>query len=456
MMTRKPGNNGYILVVDDDAGQRSLLSTFLTREGFDILQAATGKEALDILDSRNIRMMITDVRMPGISGIELMQESRKRRNTLPVLLVTAYPDVRDAVDSVKDGAVNYLQKPIDLDELRKSIDASISSVKPRRISEKAEFQLPDDVIAESSAMKELFREALLVARSESRVLITGESGAGKEVVADFIHRNSPRSGADFVKINCAAIPEDLLESELFGHEKGAFTGAVNRRIGRFEEANRGTILLDEIAEMSAPLQAKLLRITQNGVFYRVGSSRPIQTDVRIVAATNRNLDKEVENGNFREDLFYRLNVFEIYAPALRERPEDIIPIAEHFASIFHVDKLRFSENVAEMFRAYDWPGNVRELRNAIERASLLCRGDVILPEHLPPRLKKAASGISSDTSRKGSTMEDVEREAILKTLRECNYNRSLTARKLGISRRALLYKIKRYKKQGYATEGQTL
>ncbi|MCX7000159.1 MAG: sigma-54 dependent transcriptional regulator [Candidatus Sumerlaeota bacterium] len=446
--------NTTILVVDDDTGQRSLLATFLSREGLNVLTAASGEEALRALDASDVSMMITDVRMPGMSGIDLMSACRQRMPGFPVLMVTAYPDVRDAVGAVKDGAVNYLQKPIDLDELLQSIQNALK----RRIPKAADFSnepiLPEGVIVFSSQMKDVFREAIFVAGSDSRILLTGESGSGKEVVADLIHQRSPRVSRPFVKINCAAIPATLLESELFGHEKGAFTGATERRTGCFEEADGGTILLDEIGEMSPSLQAKLLRITQDGCFYRVGSSREIRTNVRILAATNHNLDKAVEEGLFREDLFYRLNVFEIYVPALRERPDDIIPIAEYYAEKFCGEKPRFSESVIQCIKAYDWPGNVRELRNAMERASLLCRGGIILPEHLPPRIKKTFEETSLQVAgkRDGQTMEDVERETILKTLRENDYNRSVTARTLGISRRALLYKIKRFREQGYPIE----
>ena len=445
--------NTTILVVDDDAGQRSLLATFLSKEGLNVLTAESAEEALQILDTNDISMMITDVRMPGMSGIDLMSACRQRKPGLPVLMVTAFPDIRDAVEAVKDGAVNYLQKPIDLVELLQSIRTALK----REIPPAADFSdetlllLPEGIIVRSPQMRIVFREAIFVASSESRILITGESGSGKEVVADLIHQRSRRANKPFIKINCSAIAENLLESELFGHEKGAFTGAASRRIGCFEEANGGTILLDEIGEMSPALQAKLLRVTQDGCFYRVGSSREIRTDVRILAATNSNLDKAVVEGRFREDLFYRLNVFEIYVPALRERPDDIIPIAEYYAEKFCGEKPRFSESVIQCIEAYDWPGNVRELRNAMERASLLCRGGIILPEHLPPRIRKTVEepSLQGAEKREGQTMEDVERETILKTLRENNYNRSVTARTLGISRRALLYKIKRFREQGH-------
>jgi len=440
-----------ILIVDDDAGQRSLLSAFLTRQGLRVLAAASGPEALGILAEQNVSMMITDVRMPGMSGIDLMNTTLGSYENLPVLVVTAYPDIRDAVGVVKGGAVNYLQKPIDLDELMQTIRQALKRKAPVRLSFDDDLVLPEGVIAVSPQMKEVFREAVFVAGSDSRILITGESGAGKEIVADLVHRKSPRAAGSFIKINCSAFAETLLESELFGHEKGAFTGAAGQRIGCFEEADGGTILLDEIGEMSPALQARLLRITQDGCFYRVGSSREIRTDARILAATNRNLDREVAAGLFREDLFYRLNVFEIYVPALRERPEDIIPIAEYYARKFSGDKPRFSESVTQAIRTYEWPGNVRELRNAMERASLLSRGGIILPEHLPPRIRKIAEEkpLPAGGSQAGGTIEAIERETILKSLSENDYNRTATASRLGISRRALLYKIKRYREQGY-------
>jgi len=440
-----------ILVVDDDAGQRSLFISFLSREDFSVDMASTGKGALEILGSKNIAMMITDVRMPGMSGLELLNKSREINPALPVLVVTAFPDIRDAVGAVKGGAVNYLQKPIDLDELLESVQNALG-IKPFPIEEEDKnLSLPEGIIAKSPQIRGVFKEAVFVAESESRILITGESGCGKEIVADLVHLKSRRARGPLVKINCAAVPETLLESELFGHEKGSFTGAANRRIGRFEEANGGTILLDEIAEMSPMLQAKLLRITQDGTFYRVGSNEEQRTDARILASTNKNLEKEVEQGRFREDLFYRLNVFEIYVPALRERPEDIMPLAEYYAKKFGREKPRFAPSVTESLKQYQWHGNVRELRNAMERAALLCRGGIILPEHLPTRIReglKEPEG-GEESAPGGKTMEDVERTAILEALAQNDYNRTLTARALGISRRALLYKLKRYKHQGH-------
>jgi two-component system response regulator AtoC len=284
-------------------------------------------------------------------------------------------------------------------------------------------------------------------------LITGESGVGKEVLADVIHAWSTRANGPLVKVNCAAIPENLLESELFGHEKGSFTSAVAQRIGRFEEANGGTIFLDEIGDMSPPLQSKLLRVTQNGCFNRVGSNRELQTNARILAATNKNLEEKVKAGGFREDLFYRLNVVELNIPSLRERPEDILPLASHFVAQFSQGKARFSAALTEGLARYAWPGNVRELRNAMERAALLSRGELILPEHLPARVRGSveqspATMEAPDAQR----LEEIERQAILQALREHGQNRTETAKALGISRRALIYKLQRFREQGFEVD----
>jgi DNA-binding NtrC family response regulator len=439
-----------ILIVDDDSSQRSLLDTFLRSQGFATVLAASGHEALSRLEENDVQMMISDVRMPGLSGLETLRRARRTRATLPVLLVTAYADVRDAVGAMRDGAVNYLPKPIDLDELLATV-RNVTGARPEKSPARAvPSPLPAGVIAESPIMLALFADARLVAPSESRVLISGESGAGKEIIAEAIHAWSPRAAGPLVKVNCAAIPEELLESELFGHEKGAFTGAVQQRIGRFEDARGGTIFLDEIGEMSPKLQAKLLRITQDGRFCRVGSNKELQTDARILAATNRNLEDQIKAGAFREDLFYRINVVELSVPPLRERPEDILPLAQHFfAQYVRNPKVRLSAGVTECLRRYTWPGNVRELRNAMERAALLSRGDVVLPEHLPARVR---SGESRPVTVDLEKLEEVEREAILHALRKHGFNRSETARALGISRRALIYKIQRLRELGHQVD----
>ncbi|HEY2953379.1 MAG TPA: sigma-54 dependent transcriptional regulator [Verrucomicrobiae bacterium] len=441
-----------ILIVDDDAGQRSLLDSFLTSQGFETVPVASGEHALEILRSESISMMISDVRMPGISGLETLRRARQEHAALPILLVTAYADIREAVGAMRDGALNYLAKPIDLDELLTSVRQAtgLSQEAPLKFSE--DKLLPGHVIARSPLMQAVFRDASLIAPSESRVLITGESGVGKEVLADVIHAWSPRAAGPLVKVNCAAIPETLLESELFGHEKGAFTGASAQRIGRFELADGGTIFLDEIAEMSSQLQAKLLRVTQGGRFQRVGSNNEIQTNARILAASNRNLEEEVRNGRFREDLFYRLNVVELNIPALRERREDILPLASHFIAELTQGRARFVSSVADCLQRYAWPGNVRELRNAMERAALLSRGELILPEHLPARLRAVEKEASAVEPLDAERLEEIERQAVVQALRKHNFNRTETAKALGISRRALIYKLQRLRELGHEVD----
>jgi len=441
-----------ILIVDDDPGQRSLLNSFLRSQGFETATADSGERALEMLRAGKYVMMISDVRMPGLSGLETLRRARQEHATLPVLLVTAFTDIRDAVAAMRDGAVNYLPKPIDLDELLNSVRQATGIAKSVPLQYSTEGKLPEQVIARSPLMQAVFRDASLIAPSETRVLITGESGVGKEVVVDVIHAWSPRAKGPLIKINCAAIPETLLEAELFGHEKGAFTGARTQRIGRFEEANEGTIFLDEVAEMAPPLQAKLLRVTQDGRFQRVGSNREIHTNARILAASNRHLEDEVRNGRFREDLFYRLNVVELNVPPLRERREDILPLAGRFIEELTKGRARFSDTVAVCLERYPWPGNVRELRNAMERAVLLSRSELILPEHLPARVQSAVEQPVAAETGDPARLEEVERQAILQALQKHDFNRTETARALGISRRALLYKLQHYREQGYKVE----
>jgi DNA-binding NtrC family response regulator len=441
-----------ILIVDDDPGQRSLLDSFLQSQGFATVAVDSGQRALETLRTGKFDMMISDVRMPGLSGLDTLRRARQENATLPVLLVTAYADIREAVGAMRDGAVNYLAKPIDLDELLSSVQQATGISRSVPLKYHEDKQLPSYVVACSPLMQAVVRDASLLAPSETRILITGESGVGKEVLADVIHGWSSRSAGPLVKVNCAAIPETLLESELFGHERGSFTGAHAQRIGRFEEANNGTVFLDEIAEMTPHLQAKLLRVTQNGGFQRVGSNRELRTNARILTATNRNLEELVKAGHFREDLFYRLNVVELNIPPLRERREDIQPLASLFIAEFAKGRARFSEPVVACLHAYSWPGNVRELRNAMERAVLLARSELILLEHLPSRMRGAVGQPSSGATTDPRQLEQIERQAILEALRKHEFNRTETAKALGISRRALIYKLQRYRQQGHQTD----
>lgn len=453
--TPDASNNSHVLIVDDDPGQRSLLNSFLSSQGIATVAVDSGEKALELLRSRTFSMMISDVRMPGISGLETLRRARKENASLPVLLVTAYTDVRDAVSAMRDGALNYLSKPIDLDELLACVHQATGVTRntPLKFEDK---KLPGHVIAHSPVMRAVFRDISLVASSESRVLITGESGVGKEIVADVLHNWSHRVKGPLIKVNCAAIPENLLESELFGHERGAFTGATSQRIGRFEEANCGTLFLDEIGEMSPQLQAKLLHVAQDGRFQRIGSNRPLETNARLLTATNRNLEEEVKAGRFREDLYYRLNVVEINIPPLRERPEDILALATHFTAQFSQNRSKLAAGTANCLERYAWPGNIRELRNAIERAVLLSRSELILPEHLPSKVR-VTDGLPNGASVPLATgdapgLQEIERQAVIQALHKNNFNRTDTAKALGISRRTLIYKIQKLRELGYEVD----
>ncbi len=441
-----------ILVVDDDPGQRSLLETFLRARGYRTQTAPSGETALQLLAQESFALLICDVRMPGISGIETLRRVREKSPALPVLLVTAFADIRSAVAAMRDGAVNYLAKPIDLDELMASVRLAVEPEEAASLTDGTKWELPAGVIAESPLMRAVFRDVAIIAPSDSRVLLSGESGVGKEVVADLLHRWSRRTAGPLVKVGCVAVPEAALEAELFGQESPT-AGAV--RIGRFEEADGGSIFLDEVGELPPALQARLLRVINDGTFRRVGSNRDLRTNARLLAATNRDLEELIAAGRFREDLYYRLNVMEVHVPPLRERPEDILPLATHFIGLFSRQKSRFSASVSASLLRYRWPGNVRELRNAMERAALLSRGEIVLPEHLPARLTSAAAPAATGAAyppRDAQRLEEIEREAILNALRKNHYNRTETARELAISRRALTYKLQRLRAEGVAVD----
>ncbi len=437
-----------ILVVDDEIRYRELYVQVLASAGFETEAAASAEEAFRIIQTRTPALVLSDVRMPGADGIELLRRVRASHDALPFLLVTAYADVRDAVKALKLGAVDYLSKPVDLDELlaaaRDALGVSGSA---------SDLKVPPEamsgIVAESEAMRSALRDAYRVAQSDASVLLTGESGTGKEVVALFIHRNSLRQRHPMVTVNCAAIPSALLASELFGHEKGAFTGAVAKRLGRFREAEEGTLFLDEIGDMQLELQASLLRAIETGLITPVGSDKEVEVNYRLLAATNRDLLQDVESGRFRRDLYYRLNVISIDIRPLRERPEDILPLARYFLSRGQSEAKRLSRAAGRALTLYSWPGNVRELANAMEHARLLCQADVILPEDLPPAVCEAAPK-ASDTSETIAvdqpdvrTLEESEVAAIRQALEQTGGNRTRAAELLGITRRGLIYKLKR-------------
>ncbi len=427
-----------VLVVDDEVRFRELYAQTLEGAGLEARSAGSAEEAIELLGREGVDMIVSDVRMPGQGGLALLRHVRQRQPGLPFLLITAFADVRDAVDALKLGAVDYLSKPIDLDELLEAVRQALG-VEPAGADPELPAAALQGIVAESPIMRALLRDALRVAPSDAPVLLTGESGTGKEVLAQLIHRHSKRSAARLVAVNCAALPEGLLASELFGHEKGAFTGATERRPGRFREAAGGTLLLDEIGDMPLPLQPALLRVLETGRVAPVGSDRDVPVEFRLIAATNQDLAALVEAGRFRRDLFHRLDVIHLEVPPLRGRPDDIVPLARHLLALRGASPGRISRALADALRAYSWPGNVRELANAMERVRLLARTDVLLPEHLPPSVRGARPQAASD-----ATLEAAEVDAVRKALLQAGGNRTHAAELLGISRRGLIYKIKRF------------
>ena len=437
-----------ILIVDDEPAQRLLLAGALGRD-YDVVAAADGLEAAQLLGARSFDLVITDERMPRMSGIELIRWVREKTPETPVVVLTAYGSVESAVEAIKLGAEDYLTKPLKSpEEIRMVVSRVLRErrLRDREIVHRAESEalFPPDIVAESDSMKRVLTLAAQVAAQPTTVLLTGESGTGKEIVARYIHRRSPRAAEPFVAVNCAALTETLLESELFGHEKGAFTGAIQSKRGRFELAHGGTLFLDEVAEMSLSIQPKLLRVLQEQQFERVGGTRTIVVDVRVVAATNKDLAQAMEEKTFREDLYYRLNVFPIHIPPLRERREDIIPLAEHFARRIAGRMGRryggIDPEARQLLLAHPWPGNVRELQNAVERALIVAGGDAIKAEDLPlPRDAKVA------VPAPAVTLAEMEKAAILEALRRNKGDRKATAEQLGISLRTLQYRLKEYK-----------
>ncbi len=436
-----------IMVIDDEPRHCVLYSEALAASGLSVVTASSAEEALKSINDHPPDMIISDVKMPGMDGISFLREIRKGLPALPFLLVTAFGEVRDAVEALKLGAVDYLEKPIDLDELLCAVRDSLKIGHDQTTDGLG--SIPKDllkgVICESQEMRSVMINAWRVAQSDATVMLTGESGTGKEVVASFIHKSGKRCKKTMVALNCAAIPANILASELFGHRKGAFTGATSNRDGIFLAADKGTLFLDEIGDMPLELQPSLLRAIETGFISPVGSDSETKVDLRLIAATNTNLSKAVENGEFRRDLFYRLNVIAFELPPLRERPEDIIPMAHFFLSKHSGRQKRFSQATSQLLQSYTWPGNARELANAVERASIISNTDIILPEHLPPAVASAmARHICPSHEHEPQTISQMEINTIINSLKKVEGNRTRAAQMLGISRRALLYKIKRF------------
>ena len=446
-----------ILVVDDDQAHRTMLRTLLSGWGYKIVEADDGQVAIEKVHEQAFDMILMDIRMLKVSGLEALDGIKTYNPAIPVIIMTAYSSVETAVEALKKGAYDYLTKPLDFDELRlameRAMDHSQLKAENRLLRETLGSHFDrQNIIGRSTAMVKLLETVAQVAPSEATVLITGDSGTGKELIAGAIHFNSPRKDGSFVKVNCAAITETLLESDLFGHEKGAFTGAHRLKEGRFRQADGGSLFLDEVSEMSLGMQVKLLRALQEREITRVGGEEVIKVDVRVIAATNKDLIQEIESERFREDLYYRLNVVTLNVPPLKERKEDIPLLAQHYLNMF-AEKNRkqikgFTPQAMDQLLKYDWPGNVRELMNAVERAVVLSRSEYLDEQDLPLVIKDALSDEQKSPSRHAVPadlpLEDVEKATILKTLESADGNKSEAARRLGITRKTLHKKLKKY------------
>jgi len=456
MMTK-----GRIVVIDDEVNAAAALETLLRDDGYDAVQAHDAAAGLALVEKHDPDVVLTDLRMPGMDGIALLERVKQSHPQTMVLLMTAYGTVKTAVKAMKLGADDYLTKPIDVEELEVILQRTLEKKRlleeagslRERLAHKYSF---DNLVGSSPEIMAVFKTIRQVAPSSSSVLLLGESGTGKELFAQAIHQNSPRRNKPFVKVACAALPETLLESELFGHEKGSFTGALYTRAGRFEMADGGTLFLDEIGDISPTVQVKLLRFLEQREFERVGGNRTFKVDVRIIAATHRDLRKKIEDSSFREDLYYRLNVIEIAIPALRDRAGDLPLLVDHFVRKYAELNGKTVEGVSDealaLILRHPWPGNVRELENALERAVVLAEGVKLLPSHFPT-LRQAAA--ETDAPRQaavaipGSTLSEIEREAILRTLEAAQGSTSKAAAMLKISARKIQYKLKEYHRQGF-------
>ena len=449
-----------ILVVDDEVNYLTVMEALLGEAGYEVLTAASAIEAVKIAGASDLDLVLTDMKMPKMSGIELLDETQRLYPDLPVIIMTAYGTVEKAVMAMKKGAFDYILKPFKNDEILVTIAKALEHrhliLKNRLLNQELDkkYGFPN-IVGESRVMQEILALVKRVAQSRATVLITGESGTGKELIARAIHQCSTRAAKSFISVNCAALTETLLESELFGHERGAFTHAVAMRKGRFELADGGTLFMDEVAEMSQALQVKLLRVLQEMEFERVGGSRTIKVDVRVVAASNRDLKEEVETGRFREDLFYRLNVVHLHLPPLRQRQEDIPLLASHFLNKYVAenlrDKTRITPEALKVLVQYAWPGNVRELENVMERAVILCSNNVITPQDLPAELAPSSSESKLEIDHfiplhtpLPEALDAIEEQMIRRALEKSGQVQVRAAEILGITKSLLQYKLKKY------------
>ena len=442
-----------ILLIDDDDSLRRVMEFSLVEAGYRVQAAPSGEDGLRLFDADVFDAVVTDITMPGMSGIEVLKTIHRKDAHLPVIVITAYGTIESAVEAMRQGAFDYITKPVSRDELRLTLDKAI---KMRRLEqENVELRTAvtdryrfENIIGSSGNIHDVLDLAGRVAASDASVLITGETGTGKELLAKGIHFNSRRADSPFVAINCVAIPENLIESELFGHVKGAFTGAVKDKEGKFELAAGGTLFLDEIGDLRIDLQAKILRSLQEREVDRVGGSRPISVDVRVIAATNKDIERAVKEGAFREDLYYRLSVITLAMPPLRERRDDVPLLASHFLKKFNKGSaVRMDPEALSLLTSYGWPGNVRELENVIERASVLRRGDLITREELQDKLKQKTGGVENiilNLPDEGISLEDLEKSLIIKALEKHKGNQTRAAEYLGITRPTLIYRMEKY------------
>ncbi len=450
-------NNLTVLIADDEAPMRKNLREVLSEEGYAVIEAQDGEEALRMAIERKPDLMLLDIRMPKLDGMQVLNNVKKKLPHLPVIIFTAFGTSERPIEAMKTGAYDYVEKPFDLEELLLVIRRAIeyagmqTELKELRSEISNSERLSENLVGTSGKMQSIFKMVGKVANSDATVLIQGESGSGKEVIADAIQRYSNRKDKPFIKVNCGALPESLLESELFGHEAGAFTGALKQRKGRFELANEGTFFLDEIDNMPHSLQVKLLRILQNKTFERVGGEQTIKVNTRIISATNKNLEDEVKAGRFREDLYYRLNIIFIKVPPLREHPQDIPALVEHFLKKYGGDTVPVvSDRVMDILMKQTWPGNIRELENVIQRAIVLSHGDVITREHLPPQFRSHSVPDEEPIPALGKTslknmIAKYEEKLVLKALMETDWNQTKAAELLQVNRRQLFTKMKQYK-----------
>lgn len=443
----------HILIVEDEVNIRAALGTIVGKMGYQVRSAATGEEAVALLNEGECDLVITDLKMPGMDGIDLLRRIREAWPRTEVVVMTAYGSVETAVEAMRLGAYDYLVKPLDRERLpvvvEKALERHFLATENARLRDRLETRTRfEQMIGESEPMQSIHKLVEMVAASDVTVLLTGESGTGKELVARAIHHKSLRAAAPFVSLNCGALPEHLFESELFGYEKGAFTGATGTKVGRFELADRGTLLLDEVGELSLKSQVDFLRVLETKEFRRLGGTKIVKVDTRIIAATNRNLEEAVREGSFREDLYYRLNVVPIKLPTLRERAEDIPLLVDCFLREFTAKHQRQPKEVSReamrLLRLYPWPGNIRQLRNVIERLVVTVSDTTIQPEHLPDEIQTGDRGGRTMVVALGKPLKDIEEEVIRRTLAEVTNHREKAAHLLGISLRALHYKIKEY------------